>query len=52
MQFGKWAPITVSILVIVVFGLALTLMAFRLVPDAASMHDVLVALLPPVQPPG
>jgi hypothetical protein len=46
---GKWAPIVVSALVIVIFGFALALLAFRLVPDATSMHDVLVALLAQVQ---
>jgi len=46
---SKWAPITVSVLVIIIFGIALCMLAFRLVPDATSMHDVLVALLAQVQ---
>lgn len=45
----RWGPIVVTILVIVMFGLAMSMIAFRLVPDASSIHDILIALLAQVQ---
>lgn len=45
----KWGPIVVSVLVIIMFGFAFGSLAFRLLPDSGSVHDLLVALLAQVQ---
>lgn len=45
----KWGPITVSVLVILVFLTVFTFLAFRLVPDGETVKQLLVGLLTQVQ---
>lgn len=45
----KWAPIVVSSLVILVFGVAFCLLAFKVLPDNQSVHDLLIAMFAQVQ---
>lgn len=45
----KWAPITVSVLVILVFAIAFVLLAYKVLPESQSVHDLLIGMFAQVQ---